>query len=931
MGGWRAIASGSVREPDLRNLLDVAGTSWDRADHVTATTSLASAMRGRTGRVALPVAALLDLIVLPGHPDGHALSLDGLPGPAVLADDGKRYADLMELWQAAAGGRRLRIAFDMSRSLRAFVKRGDAGEHGALLLAGRRDLTRTVVALSGAGVEPGDLSPADTVARAAAAAWARMEDDVPAMTTQRRTLWLDRDELAQGRTAPARDVAERICGALDAAFGPARGGGTRTLVHHGFYFYTPAQWALFQSLRVVDGVDQIFVLHDDGANPAFKTWRLFFSEHDWAMPSVEHRTATGGATMAAAAYAGAMVGRPIDSAAIAADLELVRFRNPAEFVRDWRRAKGQPETRRPVHYAANAEEASRLVRRLDRDTEDGPVDLSELPVGLFLLAVHSCIDTRLGQPTRVRLTERALADMIDSGYLDVSAPDHVSLLSVLRRAQQFFKGCDDGHQWAERARALQRLVRDEVSSLGPRERGQTDAQRIAVAAANPLRLVPWADLSVDEADALARAVAAAVAVVEQTASKEELSLNDHLAGLRGRLEQGLQALPPDQAAEIMAKFHGFSDVGDVRIDVADLIDVVQMILGRHPALDPEETNPPRGLKLKELRALDALGFERSERPVHLANLADGLFPSRVSRIGWPFVPADLDGEQCGAEPIALEILEARSVHAGQSDLYLLWLALDGAARSGLDVPADKPCATLSWIEEMDGDLLNPSPLVALTARPADVPDDLADFVGGLAVQDARAARIGEPARTVAKPSPHVCNEDALDAAAAAFDRAAAAAALACRRRFVLQWALGDTAAFRAAHHHAILYGNVLGALQRLRLRSESQARRLCDDLWRHLTAGERSSSALRRVVKPGARDGARTAWLLTLAGSGKRDRPLDRAYKAADAGARRAGRELAAADDGFLPPGPPDDDRKAEICGACPVKDRCLEARLDVL
>ena len=115
------------------------------------------------------------------------------------------------------------------------------------------------------------------------------------------------------------------------------------------------------------------------------------------------------------------------------------------------------------------------------------------------------------------------------------------------------------------------------------------------------------------------------------------------------------------------------------------------------------------------------------------------------------------------------------------------------------------------------------------------------------------------------------------------------------------------------------------------MRSESQARRLCDDLWRQLTAGERCSSALRRVVHPRAREGAKTAWLLTLAGSRSGDRPLDRAYTAADAGARRAGRELAAADDGFLPPGPPDTDRKTEICGACPVKDRCLEARLDVL
>jgi hypothetical protein len=262
-------------------------------------------------------------------------------------------------------------------------------------------------------------------------------------------------------------------------------------------------------------------------------------------------------------------------------------------------------------------------------------------------------------------------------------------------------------------------------------------------------------------------------------------------------------------------------------------------------------------------------------------------------------------------------MEARSVHAGQSNLYLLWLALDG-------VEPGSGRVTLSWIADNGRDTSSPSPLLSLLIRPDRVKASIADLIGGFEVQTVQGATEADADR---RPEPSVPRSDlapSLAAASGRLDPCAAASAHACSRRFAIQWALGNSASFRAEHHQAMLYGNVLGALQLDHGMGRGEAESICDDLWRHLTVGERRSSFFKRVVKPG---GATAEWVLTLAGSGYRDHPtgIDAAYVAArDASPPDA--ELLAGDPGmFLPAGTHDE----RACRSCPVRDRCNAALLE--
>lgn len=918
MGAWSAIATGSVRREALRDLLSEEGTSWDEALHVTATTSLAAALRG-TGRVALPIATLLDLITLPGHPADRSLSLDGFPGQNVLSADTDEYRTSMRNWQSVASGRRLRIAIEMDSSLRRFVRAGVADpRHRRVLLDSRRDLSKSVVALAAAGIEPGDLRCADPLAAAAADAWSQMERDVPAMMTLRRTLYIDTDELRSQNTEFSQDVAGRIRGAFDRGFRAVPSGDRRVVVHHGFYFFTPPQWALFQLLREFEDVDQIFVIHDDGVNPAFKTWRAFFSEHEWRMPNVRLHRVDSGLTAPASVFLNAMRGQYVDPSSVGTALRVLECRNSSEFVREWRRSRiSSPQGSPPLFFSAGAESVNRLVTRLDRDLETGPVDLAELPVGVFLLAVHDCIDTSSAPTPRARLSVSALLDIAGSGYLDVPQANFPEAMSALRRSTPFFKGCVDGQQWTERAVALERLVLAEVSPLGERI-STNDLVRMTTAAGNPLRRAPWADLSAEEAGVVRATVVATVALIEETTAQEEVSLDEHLRALRRRLERGMRGMPESEVRLVLAKLSGFSDVPDTQIDVAGLVDVVRMLLGREADFGATGEADDREDAIRETRSLDSLGFQQVEVDMHVTNLAEGMFPGKVQSVGWPFRVSDLEWTGSEVDPIAIEIMEVRARDAAQSDLYLLWLALD----------AIKPGAgqlTLSWIADLGNDPRSPSSLITLLTRPSDVPPAVVALVGGVEVErvPSPSTEVSDPLPSPA-PVPTTATLDSLSYAVAQIDLRAAASAHACPRRFALQWALGDSAAFRAEHHHAMLFGNVMGALVKSRRATGPAAERLCRDLWRQLTLGERQSSLFNRRVLPTG--GAPEVWLLTLEGHRTASpRGVNKAYVAARENKPPDPAVLITEPDAFLPAGV----RDVQVCTACPVRDKCSVAKLD--
>ncbi|WP_027860119.1 hypothetical protein [Marmoricola sp. URHB0036] len=911
MGDMRALALPRVsRDAIAEALQQQTGLGWVDVAHVTATTTLARAVRDE-GSLAFPVATLIDLVTLPGLPGEMSLSLDGFPVPDLFAARPKVHGARVSDWQDEASGRRLRTGIQVDDSLRRFVREHAQGRVGRALLSSRRQYATTVHALVAAGVRPDSLVAKDPAARLAAKAWAQAEVDVPSLGAPRDLLWVDLDELEGQSTPQAQGLRERIVAALDRAFGRAE---RRTIVHHGFYFYNPVQWAFFQALARVPGVDQVFIVHDDGDNPAFSTWRYFFRT-EWQMPVpfpvyVDHDVSSG-----ARAFRGVLTGAEPGSPAA---VRVVECRSPAELVRLWRAETADGQVA-PARFAAAAEQVERYVGRLgrqdarDSDAFDQPAapSLSQLPVGSFLLALHGCITQDDNGAVSFVVSPDAMLDMVASGYLEVGAPMDTAGAPLLRRVLPYFTGCQFADDWTRRADQLVESVEGRVAPRGARDETDNDARRIELAVANLTRRVPWADISTTDAARVRDTVHAVVRLLEETTARERVVLGEHLRTVRQRLDRALRQLPPDQARAVEAKLRGLGVLTDEEIDVAGLVDVVAMILGRSLDLEDKESEDPARTRVTKLRGLDALGLARVEKDLHLANMAEDAFPTAAQAVGWPFTLDDLRASTDDAvEPVTAGLLETRAQTAGLSDLYLFWLALDGVGPEGT--------VTVSWVSDSAGERRRLSPIVSLLTVPAST-EAVRDVVGGVEVEAGPSPAQQDADRVRPEPAEADEGEDDLEGAVDSVDARAGAASRACPRRFALQWAMGPTASFGPSHLQSMLYGNLVGALE-VEGESSLVARATGNVLWPHLTEGQRRSSYDKRVVK---HHGAKPEWLLTLKGTQSGSSDLDAAYQLAKDGDYVDDLTIAPPSAQLLPPRA----ESAEVCASCPVQARCSQWR----
>ncbi len=891
------------------------GLAWSQVGHVTATTTLTTAVREQGG-VALPVATLRDLVVMPALPGEMALPLPTLRNPSRSPeDDSASYKHEVSEFQTRATGRRLRTGLQVDESLRRFVREHDDQRLGRALLASRRAFAATVHALVAAGVRPADLSPADEMARMAAAAWERAEQAVEALGAPREIMGVDAGELAAGRAERAVRLRRLLRAALDSAFGPVVDG-RRTLVHHGFYFYTPPQWQMFQALRSLEEVDQLFVVHDDGRNPAFASWRYYFRP-EWGMPVPAPGAAISAEVTPAAAWLRGALGGAAEGSL--ENVDLVDYRSPVDLVRHWttqeiERGVGEPG---PARYAARAEDVERLVQRLGRGPAGGSPQLAQLPVGLFLLTLHSCISSDpTGRPV-VRITPDRLLDLLTSGFAGIG--ENPVRSGTLRRVLPYFSDCRDAQDWLDRAAQLRATVQERVERLPGRRDGDTDADRVERAVENPVRLAPWVDLPAAEAAGVERAVRHVVRLVQDVVSRERVVLGEHLDRIRRTLESVLSTLTDEDRAEIEAKIAGFGVLTGEEVDVDGLVDVVAMLVGRRADLDPAPLNDdePCARKVCQLRGLDSLGLRPTAGDVHLTNLAEDAFPSVGSAVGWPFVLDDLrEAVASGLEPVTVELMATRQATGPLGDLYLLWVALDGVRGEGR--------LTLSWISTSGGEKRRLSPLAALLARLPHPDEAVVGAGGGLVPRNLAERGDDDVLGTLPQPAPvEPLDDKAMNALEDAVHPVAAASAAACPRRFAIQWILGPSAGFGPDHLTSMLQGNLTNALVRSQDENALGAAATTRSVWAHLTEGQRRSGLDKAVIKPSGQS-ADAAWVWTLAGSRSKQGPLDAAYQAAVHLQPPDAEVLIPPGTMVLPMGVTGEGA-AEVCARCPVQNRCSQ------
>ncbi len=497
MSMFEAWALPSVRHADIRAAIESRGLAWSLQNAIAC-----------SGSAAVPIEALIDLIVMQ-VPRGStpALSIEAFPSQAVLDSEGPcDYLSRMRSWSRRANGIRTRIGLRFDDELRRLrQEHRECEKQLRILVEGRREFRFNVKAMIEAGARPrhGAFQAGISLPEAACSAWAAIERAIPELHAVRDDLW-DTRAADAGDLRPA--LLSQVRAAMQQAFPMAESDRDRWLVvHHGFHFYTPPQWALFQLLKDSGSVDQVFIVHDDGWNPCFEVWRRFFGPgaDKWKMPIPNRVGDAPEPTEAAAALLSAWAGEKVERAGSA--ITLTGFQNIAEFVRDYRLdfvdsdrdrdgKRGNTDAsrrccggspRRPRVFGADPKTLQRHVDRLSPLGGGGNPNLLSLPVGVFLTRLHECIDVSPDGTVSYRLTPDRLRDIVASGFLDIAMGSERCVLAV-QRAGPFFSNLDRLEDWRTRAEHLQRLVMDAAALLPPRVDGVTDGARLEAAAAGSM-------------------------------------------------------------------------------------------------------------------------------------------------------------------------------------------------------------------------------------------------------------------------------------------------------------------------------------------------------------------------------------------------------------------------------------------------------------
>ena len=889
----------SVDRASIDRALTTRGLTFRAAGHVCAGATHAD--RIMEDQVpAIAIARLIDLIVVPGYPATYRTGdQTAYPSADLLQDDPQAYREARKRWQRDVGAARRMIALQFDEALRRFRSAHPGERILDALFAARATFQATVNTLAMTGVRPDALRPLTPEGAWARRAWMTIEKELPVLGVMREDLWHDPEALAA-----------RVESALTAIFGSTPG--PRTIVHHGFYFYTPPQWALFRMLDIL-GVRQVFIVHDDNAQPAFGIWRRFFRER-WGFTSPVRFGATRPPTAAATTLSDALAGRAVDAQRAAGHLRIIRARNASDLTqmvlatRLERRDNGD----RPGIYAADEEQIGRIVGRLAAEQPSEEVELSKLPVGVFLMRVHESIDASLDGGVRLRLSQPALRDIVASGLLPIPSEELVLARRALERALPFFADCTHPDDWDRRARHLEALVITVVDAVRPQRDDDDTPTRLRKAVENPFRRASWLDLSPREASLVREAITQATEAIRQFGSESTVDVRKHLRLVDECLRHQSAHIPASQWEALEARRSQFANGPIRQLDVGGLQDLMRLILARRVPTDGDLDEEVQ--VVQPLRSLSALGYRRAQASILLTNLADDAFPA-ITRTGqWPFTGPEV---RAAASEETAALLDVREETAPLADLYLLWLALDGI-EEGHSV-------TLSWLERLGGEERSMSALLSLLVEPPPRHDDAFRLVGGLPIEPFRPATRTDREATSLPFDPARGSQTDIKAALKRLPLGTLASIITCPRRFALQWVLGPSAAFTAPFQHQMLLGNVMAALQADLGISEAGARRITDDLWRQFTAAERESSRRRRVVRvPDQRGGAVSDWLLTLHGNGRLTDLTSMAYRKLKDGLTASDVVTRVTSRGILPPR--GEEVTAADCMRCPMRSRCTQA-----
>lgn len=842
MGSWRAIAFASVERSNLVASLQTEQLPWDQALHVTATQSLLDAFLEEGDR-AISVANFIDLVSLQGLGSHFGLPIENFPNfpDTNSPEDRAAYRNQRSKWAASAKSTKTKHAWVIDQFLIRNLASEEPNENRKILSLSRNSLRKTLSNLENSGLTPNDIMAESALSEEALKIWRKLTQarEYRYLSYQRTDYWdFDHNKTLQGRI---ESVLKKLISNPQSKL---------TIYLHGFYFYTGIQWALFRALKAMPSVNLIFIAHDDGKSKSFESWRRFFTS-SLGLPELEYlESHERDSNSTVEVFENALEGRFVDERL--GSIKVQKFETPTHLVRHLRFLSSfrDANKKKPLAiYGAREKDLQRFTQRLSGSLVNSSVALYQLPVGMFLVALHSCVKLDDNHQLELSMSFDDFMSMVP--YILQSEPHTTVDAKKIADTRSFFSDCESLGEWEKRSALLEKNAAT-LAKLGK------DATGFIA-----LRMLPWSDFTEKQASEIRSIIQRISDLVSEIGLLQTVGLDEYSKFLNRHLSNALKSSNPELHEEVISRMEMFNLGDDFQVEVSGLIEIVQKLLGRESAYDEDDDDQRNDLFVKPVQALDALAFQKSSDDIFLTNLSDRTFPSRKHMQIWPFTAQEIRPSDA-KRSIGPTLLKANSDFAQLGDLYLLRSAFTGLK--------DSKEITISWIEESMGEKHSPSPAVAMLLKLDVKSKAISDATGGYNVESPSSFEMDHLVHGPIEIEPE--NEVQINLSGLPIIQTSSA--VYCERRFALQWAMSRSPHFQATHLHNMLYGNMIGYLVKAFSISPKSAEVICDDFWPHLPKSIKESSKLKCVIKSDG-TGADPRWIYNLGGS-RFGRSLNRQY-----------------------------------------------------
>jgi hypothetical protein len=908
---FEAITSSNVTFDSLVSKFGNMGYDFTTVNHIAATNTLKEAFRSKDV-LSHSIAQIIDMVVAPMSSWDNNVSLGTLPAASDFNINPNSYKKGYSNWQRFIKSARYANATRFAQRVR------DAAELWGLdqkirpqIEDGALELFKSLLKVTQDGLSYSQFSKLEQsnsitgVQKSTLRIWREFEADFQILTIYRDCLWIEEQEYINQSTVFAKELRSNIYEALDVAFGPVEG--RRIIAHHGFYFYTPSQWAFFQLLKWTPGIDQYFLVNDDGLSPTSRIWREFFLE-TLNMPAVvPQKEMSVARTSKSRVFRDLISGNRIPEDERVSDLVLVNYANSSEFSRAIGAYMEEVEPGDAAIFAPRSEALEPYINRFLTPSERNQTNVIQLPAGIFLTSLHSCFANGPRTQEDITVKPEIFERLLSSAFSMSSNEKYKTVLSLYPLVRRFFGTCESISQWREAALSLEELISVQIPRMAP-DGIERPTDKEGLKPSSILGLVPWASLDRSEVNAIRELVFEIMDLIENTFSAERITFGDSIVATQLFLERRLASA--SQAVQLLIDdlLPDIQNVDTGEIDARGIANLVQQLM--HKDIDFDEYDDSPNLPLRNSQALDALGFSPRSLPTILTNLSEGNFPTQNEPLPWPFTNEMLKMAHLEASPIGI-IYDARRRCSSLEDLYLFDLALNGVDEGSKLV--------LSWITRVESEDTLPSTFINVFSKVSKVSAGTQSYLGGFVVEQS-----SQQIEVNHNPLAVTLVEGELNGIEASLisqnNQVAFSAALACPRRFSLQWQMSDNFSYRTPHMQEILYGNLFHLLPRFTAGVEGE---FLDRLFPFLSEAARVSS--RSKARFGNTQPPRPVWIFGLSGTAEANLPLplDRAYNHA------LGRISGAVSDELktwkaLPNPELSDQTQVAICNKCPVSDMCL-------